>query len=64
MARPTQLEQLKHRIEEGESCVYAFEQVDTKQMKSEGYPTTANNIKKCLALVDKIVSAADVDYSQ
>ena len=63
MAKETELENLKYQIEEGESCVYAFEQVDTDQMTLEGDGATANKIKKCLALVDGIVSAAGVDYS-
>lgn len=57
----TELEGLKNMIEGGESCVYAYEQVDLDKMRKEGNADVAHQIELCLALVDDINEAAGVD---
>lgn len=57
----TQLEQLKDDIEDGASCVEAYERVDLDQMRLEGHGNTANKICMVLKLIGEINDAANID---
>ena len=52
----TQLEYLKASIEDGDSIVYACEQVDLDEMRTEGDIVTSYDIEQLLALVEKALA--------
>jgi type II secretory pathway component PulF len=56
----TELEQMKENIEEGDSCIEAFEQVDLIKMVKEGNDDVALKINQVLALTGQILEAAGV----
>jgi len=58
---PSELEQLKQQIEGGESCVYAYEQVDLEKMRKEGDAAVATKIETVLQLVGEINDTAGID---
>ncbi len=57
----TQLELLKSNIENGASCIEAYESVDVVQMIEEGNAATANMIVEVLDLVGHINDAAGIE---
>ena len=57
----TQLEYLKASIEDGDSIVYACEQVDLDEMRAEGDIATAYKIEQLLALAEDILGDAGVE---
>lgn len=57
----TQLQQLKEDIENGASCIEAYEQVDLDQMRAEGSMIVAGMIDNVLYLTKWINNAARVE---
>ena len=57
----TQLEYLKASIEDGDSIVYACEQVDLDEMRAEGDIATAYKIEQLLVLAEDILGDAGVE---
>ena len=57
----TELELLKEAIEDGDSCIEAYEQVDTDKMCNEGATVIAMQILLCLALVASINESAGIE---
>jgi hypothetical protein len=57
----TELASLKDTIEDGESCVYAYEQVDLDAMRAEGDGEVADMIEQTLKLVGLINAAAGIE---
>ena len=57
----TQLEYLKASIEDGDSIVYACEQVDLDEMHAEGDIATAYKIEQLLALAEDILGDVGPD---
>lgn len=57
----TQLQELKDMIEEGASCIEAYEQVDQEQMTEEGDGVVAGRIANVLAQVELINRAAGIE---
>lgn len=57
----TQLEQLKEAIEDGASCIEAYEQVDTDLMTEEGNGVIAARIRQVLDQVTIINAAAGIE---
>jgi division protein CdvB (Snf7/Vps24/ESCRT-III family) len=60
-AMSTQLEQLKEAIEDGDSVVEAYEQVDIEQMTEEGNGVIAARIAQVLDQIKIINAAAGID---
>lgn len=56
----TELEQLKEDIEDGDSCIEAYEQVDLTKMCNEGNAEIAGYILEVLRLVGVINDAAKI----
>ena len=57
----TELQALKEAIEDGDSCIEAYEQVDLEQLGNEGGTIIAVQIALVLELVTSINAAAGVD---
>ena len=57
----TELQQLKENIEDGDSCIEAYEKVDLAQMQLEGDHVVARQIATVLEFVAEINEAAGVE---
>lgn len=58
----TERQGLKNMVEEGESLVYAMEQVDLDLMMEQGDETLAEKIGLILTLVDDVVNEVGIEY--
>jgi hypothetical protein len=58
----TELVWLKEAIEDGDSCIEAYEQVDIDQMRQDGNDSVADKIEQVLALVGEINTLAGISY--
>jgi hypothetical protein len=56
-----ELQNLKEAIEDGDSCIEAYEQVDLVLMEQEGDVDTADKIRMVLLLTEEINRAAGIE---
>lgn len=57
----TELQYLKEAIEDGDSCIEAYEHVDLDKMTEEGDGGVAEMIATCLVAVEMINNAAGIE---